>query len=184
MCKALHWPDGLAVFVRSADPAATAAERIASLSTTAHELGHAIQWRARAARGMGFLDFFSLPALASETAADLCERLLFESELGAQVNLPRALWSSKRASSVLGQVGRARFELAAYRLALDEPSSLPALWAETTGEAPDGWSRDGHGFYTEDAMRRYAYPLAYTRSAGRLAGLERPLTGEMIARVL
>jgi hypothetical protein len=171
----MHWPDRLGIVVRRPSGDASPAAHVATLGIMAHEAGHALQCRARAERGLGFLDFFALDAVQAETAADLAERLLFESELGEGMSLPRVLWSSERAADVLRHVRRARFELQAYAAALDAPSSL---------RMDAGWSRDGHGFYTEDPMRRYAYPLAYVRSKRLLASLEPPLTPEAVTRVI
>jgi hypothetical protein len=185
MSNVLRWPDHIAVVIRSVDAAAPADERIASLGTTAHELGHVLQWRARAGRGLGFLDFFSLTVLEAETAAELGERLLFESELGREMSLPRALWSKQRALGMLRQIGLARFELRAYAAALDAPLSLPALWADLAdASAQLSWSLAGHGFYTDDPMQRYAYPLAYLHARRTLARLTAPLTPQSVTQVL
>ncbi len=185
MSAVSRWPDDISVVIRCAETAAPATERIVSLGATGHELGHVLQWRARACRGLGFLDFFSLTAVEAETAAELGERLLFESELGREMPLPRAMWSKQRALDTLRQIGRARFEMRAYAAALSAPRSLPALWAAHADARDErDWSLAGHGFYTDDPMRRYSYPLAYVRASRTLSRLTRPLTPQWITQAL
>ena len=126
MTKVLRWPDHIGVVVRDRT----------DVHTLAHELGHALQCRERAAAGLGFLDWFTLGAVDAETAAFAAERELFG-----------------RPAFEREWLARARFELGAYAAAHDGVL------------APGAWSRERHGFWTEDPMRSYAYPLAYVRSS-------------------
>jgi hypothetical protein len=176
MCKVCRWPRDIRVAVRGAGASASPAARLRALGVLAHEAGHAVHFRLLAQRECTLLEFAATSAVEQETYADACERLVFETGLNGRLKLPLALrrwWQRQRADLVRGLVGRAHFELQAYAAALDAPATLQALWrGELTrmGAPPPAgaaWAEDGHGFYTEDPLRRCAYPLAYARSADR-----------------
>jgi hypothetical protein len=145
MEKVLRWPDHIAVVIRNRD----------DVHTLAHELGHALQCRVHARRGLGFVDWFALSCVEAETAAVLAERLFFERPAFERASLERA-----------------RFELQAYASALE--GSLGA----------GDWTRKGDGFWTEDPMRSYAYPLAYVRSELLYASLRRPFSVDAVVRLI
>jgi hypothetical protein len=191
MAKLVSWPGDIRIAARPSGSDAGSSERLEALGVLAHELGHALHWRLLAELGVDFLDFITISAAEHETFADLGERLLFEPEVGGELGLTRSrrLWQARRLQRMRLDLGRARFELGAYAAALDDPSSLQTRWRaelQRTGADPgrDSWVLDGHGFYTEDPMRRYAYPLAWLRSDDLLASFARPLTGSAIARRL
>ena len=105
-----------------------------------------------------------------DSFAEIVERLLFGTEIAQQVGIEPALarcWDIGRLWQLRRQIGRARFDLEAYAAAVDGPGSLHELWCRhletATGvDFSDAtWVTDGHGFYTEDPMRRHAYPVAW-----------------------
>jgi hypothetical protein len=46
------------------------------------------------------------------------------------------------------------------------------------------WAIDGAGFYTEDPMRRYAYPVAHTWAQRFFSTMDRPMSVTEVVRLL
>ena len=193
MCKVCGWPNDVRVAVRQTARGATPEKRVRTLAVLAHEAGHAVHFRLLAERGLDFLEFATTSAVEQETYADLCERLVFETDLADELELStaaRRLVQRQRRDDTRRLIGRARFELGAYAAAVDAPEALQSLWREEltrVGTPPPtdaSWAEDGHGFYTDDPLRRCAYPSAYLRSHELLALMEQPLTAERVVRRL
>lgn len=173
-CMVLDWPTDIRVGVRARigpEPAPRLTAQTAS--TLMHEVGHAVHYGMLSALGGRFLNFLLVPPALDEGVAGFTQSLTpcVVSELGADQR------SGAKGSDPRGPdfaqlwlmrclIGRVRFEMKAYRAALRRPSALGRLWRSEMERATEvswedrHWALDGHGFYTADPMRRYAYLCA------------------------
>jgi hypothetical protein len=170
-CMVLHWPSDVRLGVRGRRvDARTDGLDIPTFVTVMHEVGHALHYALLARASASFRQFYLSPPALGEAFAALAERQAFHPAVWSLTRLApaqaaghRAAWQRQQIWFLRRQIGRVRFEFDAYELALASPSRLDSAWESALAAATQvefegtHWAVDGHGFYTEDPMLRYAY---------------------------
>ena len=170
-CMVLDWPADIRVGVRArVGPDLVPRLTAGTASTLMHEVGHAVHYGMLSALRGRFLNYLLVPPALDEGIAGFTQSLtpFVVSDLGADLRSGVEGNDARRPGFarlwfLRYLIGWVRFEMKAYRTALRRPSALGRLWRSELEKATEvswedrHWALDGHGFYTADPMRRYAY---------------------------
>lgn len=171
----LSWPHEICIggFYGGKDKIDDCRWDIRTIVVLMHEAGHALHYKLLAECDASFRDLYITPVAMEETVTFLAELLLFQKVFLNCIDIDpdkidsfKEQWQKIRIMELRESLGYSRFDMNAYRLALECPDEMDGIWQDImlsqTGidHSNSHWALVGYGFYTEDPVRRYAYNLS------------------------
>ncbi|MBU1627393.1 hypothetical protein KKB18_08505, partial [bacterium] len=171
----ISWPDEIFIggFCDSSNVSEDCKWDIETAVTLMHEVGHVLYYKMLAECGGSFSDLYITPVALEEAVTFLAELFMFQGDFLKSISMVNSEiepyyndWRKMRIRFLRELLGFSRFDLEAYKLALESPDNMNDVWlsklSEQTGVdySDSHWAVVSYGFYTEDPMRRYAYILS------------------------